>query len=217
MANGNPVVPVMDWTEDTELHKRYVEWKKEVELELGSSLSNRANSVNSNYVLRWVGKPARDYLKGLPESEFKYEGASADAILAALEKTKPKSNEIAAFTQLCSLKQGDMPLSQFIREARRLAELCNYPNNQDRLIRDTIVSGVYSLRAYQKCINAKDLSLQDCINICQAEDAIRMQVQECRPESVNSIQSAQTMIPVHRFQYRSKQSSNFNRHKNKSS
>ena len=117
--------------------------KKEVELELGSSLSNRANSVKSNYVLRWAGKPARDYLKSLPDSEFKYEGVSADAILEALEKkTKPKSNKIAAFTKLRSLKQGDMPLSEFIRQARRLAEFCNYPNDQDRLIRDRIVSGV---------------------------------------------------------------------------
>ena len=109
-----------------------------------------------------------------------------------------------------------MPLSEFIREARRLAELCNYPNNQDRLIRDTIVSGVYSLRAYQKCINTKDISLQDCINNCQAEDAIKIQVQECKAESVNSIQSVQTVIPVHRLQHSSKQSSNLNRHKNKS-
>ena len=38
MANGNPVVPVMVWTEDRELHKRYVEWREEVKLELGSSL-----------------------------------------------------------------------------------------------------------------------------------------------------------------------------------
>ena len=205
MATGNPVVPVMDWTEDAELHKRYVEWKEEVELELGSSLSNRANSVKSNYVLRWACKPAREYLKSLPDSEFKYDGASADAILEALEKkTKPKFNEIAAFTKLHSLKQVDMPLSEFLREARRLTELCNYANNQDRLIRDMIVSGVYSLRAYQKCINAKDLSLQECINICQVEDAIRMQVQEYRPESVNSIQSTQTMIPVHRLHHGSK-------------
>ena len=213
MANCNPVVPVMDWTQNVELHKRYIEWKEEVELELGSSLSNRSSSVKSNYVLRWAGKPARDYLKSLQESEFKYEGASAEAILIALEeKTKPKSNEISAFTKLCSLKQGDIPLSQLIREARRLAELCN----QDRLIRDTIVFGIHSLRAYQKCIDTEDLSLQDCINICQAEDAIRMQVLECRSESVNSIQSAQTTIPVHKPQHSSKQSSNFNRHKNKS-
>ena len=126
-------------------------------------------------MLRWAGKPARDYLKSPPESEFKYEGAHADVILAALEKkTKPKSNEIASFTKLRSLKQGDMPLSELIREARRLAELCNYSNDQDRLIRDTIVSGIHSLRAYQKYIDTKDLSLQDCINICQIEDAIRM-------------------------------------------
>ena len=151
-------------------------------------------------MLRWAGKPARDYLKSLPESEFKYEGASTEAILTAIEeKTKPKSNGIAAFTKLRSLKQGDMPLSEFIREVRRLAELCNYPNDQDRLRRDTIVSGIHSLRAYQKCIDTKDLSLQDCINICQAEDAIRMQVLECRPESVNTIRSAQTTIPVHRL------------------
>ena len=127
------------------------------------------------------------------------------------QKTKPKSNEIAAFTKLRSLKQEDMPLSEFIHEARKLAESCNYPNNKDRLIRDTIVSGIQSLKAYQKCIDAKDLSLQDYINICQAEDAIRMQVQECGLESVKSIQSAQTTV----LQNSSRQSSNSNRNKNK--
>ena len=46
----------MNSTEDAELHKRYIEWKEEVELELGLSLSNRSNSVKSNCVLRWAGK-----------------------------------------------------------------------------------------------------------------------------------------------------------------
>ena len=203
MANCNPVIPVMDWTEDAELHKRYVEWREEVELELGSSLSGKSNSVKSNYVLRWAGKPARDYLKSLPESEFKYEGPSAELILQALEqKTKPKSYEIAAFTKLRCLKQGDMPLS----------ELCNYPNDK---YRHTIVSRIQSLRAYQKCIDAKDLSLQDCMNICQAMDAVRMQVLECRPEYVKPMQSAQTAVPAHRLQNSSGQPSNSNRNKNK--
>ena len=186
----------MDWTEDAELHKRYMEWKEEVELKIGSTLSGKSNSVNSSYVLRWAGKPKRGYLKSLPDSEFRYEGAGADEILTELEnKTKPKSNEIAAFTRLQSLKQGDMPLSEFIWEARRLAELCNYTNDKDRLIRDTIVSGIRSLRAYQKCLDTKDLILQDCITICQTEDAIHMQVQDCRPEYIGKAQNAQTMIP----------------------
>ena len=77
------------------------------------------------------------------------------------------------------------------------------------------MSRIQSLRAYQKCIDTKDLSLQDCINICLAEDANRMQVLECRPKSVNSIQNAQTAIPVHKLQHGSKQSPNFNRYKNK--
>ena len=163
MATCNPVIPAMGLTEDAELHKRYVEWKEEVELEFGSTLLGKSNSVKSNYVLRWASKPARDYLKSLPESEFKYEGVNAEAILEALEKkTKPKSNEITAFTKLRSLKQGDVPLSEFIQEARRLAELCNYPNNQDRLIRDMIVSGICSLRAYQKCLDTKHLPSRRC-------------------------------------------------------
>ena len=83
MANCNPVIPVMDWTEDAELHKRYVEWKEKVELELGLTLLGKSNSMKSNYVLRWACKPARDYLENLPESEFKYEGVNAEAILEA--------------------------------------------------------------------------------------------------------------------------------------
>ena len=231
MASCNPVAPVMDWTEDAELHKRYMDWKEEVELEIGSTLSGKSNSVKSNYVLRWAGKPARDYLKSLPDSEFKYEGANADEILTALErKTKPKSNEIAAFTKLRSLKQGDLPLSEFIQEARRLAELCNYPNDKDRLIRDMIVSGIRSLRAYQKCLDTKGLDLQDCITICQTEDTIHMQVQDCLPEyigkaqdaqtmipeSITTVQSAQTMTPVNRLQQSPRQSHNSNKGRYKS-
>ena len=76
-----------------------------VELESGSSLSGKSNTVKSNYILRWAEKPARDYLKSIPESQFKCDGANAQAILQALEeKTKPKFNVLAAFTKLCSLK-----------------------------------------------------------------------------------------------------------------
>ena len=78
-----------------------------------------------------------------------------------------------------------------------------------------IVSGIQSLKSYQKCSDSKESSLQDCINICQAEDAIRTQVLECRPESVKLIQSAQTAVPVHKLQNGSRQSSNSNRHRNK--
>ena len=41
----NPVEPVMDWTEDAELHKRYIEWKEEVESELPQVECNSLKTV----------------------------------------------------------------------------------------------------------------------------------------------------------------------------
>ena len=46
-------------------------------------------------------------------------------------------------------------------------------------------------------MHSKDLSLQDCINICQAEDAIRMQVLECNMQSLSG------QYRVHRLQSQS--------------
>ena len=54
--------------------------------------------------------------------------------------------------------------------------------------------------------NLESKNLPKVHHICQVEDAIRMQVLECRPESVKSIQSAQTAVPVHKLQNGSIQS-----------
>ena len=62
--------------------------------------------------------------------------------------TKPKADEIAAFTQLQALNQGNTTLSEFILEVQRLAELCNLTCNGDKekLIRNCIVAGVTSTK-----------------------------------------------------------------------
>ena len=46
--------------------------------------------------------------------------------------TKPKADEIATFTQLRALNQGNKTLSKFILEVRRLAELCNLTCNEGK-------------------------------------------------------------------------------------
>ena len=81
-----------------------------------------------------------------------------------------------------------------------------------------IVSGIRSLRACQKCLDTKGLNLQDCITICQTEDAIHMQVQDCRPEYIGEAQDAQTMTLVNRLQQSPRQfhNSNKGRYKSKS-
>ena len=139
----------MDWTEDEDLHKRFKDWRDEVDLILSAPLNSQSKTVKANYVQLWAGKTARTYLKseGVVMNDPK-------TILTALENwTKPKCNEIAAFTRLRTLTQDSKSLSEFIQEAKTLVEACNYTADSDRLLRDVIVSGVQSSYAYQRCIS----------------------------------------------------------------
>ena len=100
-----------------------------------------------------------------------------------------KSDEIAAFTHLRTLNQGNKTLSSYIQEVRRMVDLCNFAcvgDCKDRLIRNSIVAGLSSTKAYQQCISkGSNLTLNECIKICQTEDATRRQVQALRPESTD--------------------------------
>ena len=105
MASGNPVVTVM-------------EWKEEVELELGSSLSNRANSVKSMCSDGQVSQ-LETISKVYQNQSSNMKGQVQMPYLEALEKkTKPKSNEIAAFTKLQTLKQGHWDTLTHVRGTR---------------------------------------------------------------------------------------------------
>ena len=103
--------------------------------------------------------------------------------------TKPKSDEIATFTHLRTLNQGNKTLSAYIQEVRRVVHLCNFTcmgDCKDRLIRNSIVAGLFSTKAYQKCISkGSSLSLGECIRICQTEDVTCRQVQALHPESTD--------------------------------
>ena len=130
------------------------------------------------FVNVWLGKEARTYLSTVEEDHKD----SPRAILDTLEDwTKPKSDKIAAFTHLSALNQGNKMLSTYIQEVRRMVDLCNFAcvgDCKDRLIRNSIVASLLSTNAYQQCISkGSSLTLNDCIKICQTEDATHRQVQ----------------------------------------
>ena len=70
MANSIPQVPAMDWTEDSKLHKCYtcIEWKEEVELQIGSSLSKKGPGA----VLLQNSRPVMYVSRALTETEQRY-------------------------------------------------------------------------------------------------------------------------------------------------
>ena len=185
----------MDWTEDAGLHQRFKDWREEVELLMDMVLSHIKNAnTGMKFVTLWAGKEVRTYLNTLEQDNQD----SLETILDSLEEwTKPKSDEIAAFTHLRTLNQGNKTLSSYIQEVRRMVDLCNFVcvgDCKDRLIRNSIVAGLSSTKAYQQCIlKGSNLSLNECIKICQTEDATCRQVQALRPESTDCSDST----PLH--------------------
>ena len=182
MANQNMQYvqgPKMDWTEDAGLHQQFKDWREEVELLIDTVLSHIRNAdTKMKFVTLWAGKEARTYLS-MVEEDCK---DSLRAVLDTLQDwTRPKSDEIAAFTHLRTLNQGNKTLSTYIQEVRRVVDLCNFAcvgDCKDRLIRNSIVAGLSSTKAYQQCISkGSSLTLNECIRICETEDATCRQVQ----------------------------------------
>ena len=145
--------PKMDWTKDAELHKKYTDWRQEVQLIIETILSNVKDAkTNVKYIILWAGKETQTYLSTVEE----HQKNSLESLFETLgDWTKPKADETAAFTQLQALNQGNKTLSEFVLEVRRLAELCNLTCNRDKekLIRNCIVAGITSTKAYQQCIS----------------------------------------------------------------
>ena len=200
MANQNMQYvqgPKMDWTEDAGLHQRFKDWREEVELLMDMVLSHiRSADTKMKFVTLWAGKEARTYLNTLEEDHRD----SLKTILDSLEEwTRCKSDEIAAFTHLRALNQGNIMLSTYIQEVRRNVDLCNFAcvgDCKDRLIRNSIVAGLSSTKAYQQCISkGSNLTLNECIRICQTEDATCRQVQALQPESTACTDST----PIHQI------------------
>ena len=193
MANQNMQYvqgPKMDWTEDAGLHQRFKDWREEVELLMDMVLSHIKNAdTKMKFVTLWAGKEARTYLNTLEQDQRD----SLKTILDSLEEwTKPKSDEIAAFTHLRTLNQGNKTLSSYIQEVRRVVDLCNFAcvgDCKERLIRNSIVAGLSSTKAYQQCISkGSNLTLNEYVKQ-------RMQLSDRCKLFDQSPQTAQTVHP----------------------
>ena len=181
----------MDWTEDVELHKWFKDWREDVDLNLETILDNiKEKTTQAKFVTLWAGKEACTYLSTQDANKKN----SVKAILDTLEDwTKPEADEIAAYTQLRSINQGQRTLSEFIFEICRLADLCNFECNEDKnkIIRNSIIVGISSTKAYQQCISKdSSLTLEECIKICHMEDPTRRQVQALQPECHTELQNS---------------------------
>ena len=77
----------------------------------------------------------------------------------------------------CRMQQEGETIEQFITDLKTKAQLCNFKDLQDSLIRDQIVMGVRDKKITERLLREPELSLKRAAEICQAAEAANVQLQ----------------------------------------
>ena len=165
---------------------------------LDSLRKKKSAEENANYLRLWAGSIGRKHINILKPSDANLKKPSY--LFDRIEEyCKPKSNTLLAATELKRLEQGDMSLSEFITKTTLLVDSCAYPSQAgDRILRDAIVLGIKSEKAYYKCVEKdSDLTLEEALEIVQSEDSTQNQVEASRQQT-----QIRTETDVHKFQAR---------------
>lgn len=87
-----------------------------------------------------------------------------DNVLLMFDKYfEPVKNIIYERVKFNSMVQGELPIHQFIIKLQSQADVCDYGDKKNELVRDRIVVGVRDKRLREYLIDLEDLDLQKCI------------------------------------------------------
>ena len=95
------------------------------------------------------------------------------------EHIAPKSNTVIAVVELRRLFQGFMSLEDFHTKALCLVKEAEYPegDTQDRILRDTLISGISSDKICAKIIKeGRDVTLARVMEIARLEVSIQRHI-----------------------------------------
>ena len=148
--------PVMDWTNDMGLGERYRKWKKCVEVLFKGPLNAVAEGVKCNYIIYWSGDHGMELVDkwtaegkindGNKEQQNTYWTQFENYI-------HPQTNQLIAVVELKQLFQGSLSLEDFHTKALRLVQQAGYEGDaRDRVLRDTIISGLASDKIRAKIV-----------------------------------------------------------------
>ena len=167
--------PVMDWTNDTGLGERYRKWKKCVEVLFKGPLNAVAEGVKCNYIIYWSGDHGMELVDkwttegkindGNKEQQNTYWTQFENYI-------HPQTNQSIAVVELKQIFQGSLSLEDFHTKALRLVTQAGYEGDaKDRVIRDTIISGLTSDK-----IRAKIVKEGHGVNLNRVMEIVRLEV-----------------------------------------
>ena len=167
--------PVLDWTDDNGLMECFRKWKKKVEILFKGPLTNANDPVKFNYIIYWSGEIGMELV-----DKWEMEGKIVDGNRSNInryfelfeEHIAPKSNALIAVVELKETVPRFHESGRLPYQALRLVKEAEYPegDTQNRVLRDTIISGLASDRICTKIIKeGKNVTLPRVMEIVRLE------------------------------------------------
>ena len=158
-------------------------------------LNNAYDPVKCNYIIYWSGQVGMELV-----DKWEIEGKTHEQNRNEIDRyfelfeeyIAPKSNALIAVVELKRLFQGSMSLENFHTKALRLVKEAEYPEGDtwNRVLRDTIISGLASDRIHAKIIKeGKDVTLPRVMEIARLEVSTQRHIDRMQETAkVNYIQ-----------------------------
>jgi hypothetical protein len=144
--------PSLDWTPDTKLPQRFARWKEEMEDEI---LLFEGDEKSPKYICNFIKVCSGERGKAiLQEIKLDQETKEYRNIISALEKqVKPMNEEISASYKYFYLRQGDLTLTEFYKQAKDLVCAMNMDKDPvDKTLRNVLLNGLSSKEIYKECL-----------------------------------------------------------------
>ena len=171
--------PSMDWASPGDVHKRFKLFKQKCELIFAGPLHELEEDKKVRLLLLWVGDKGLE-IYNTATFDMEADKLKLDKVFEKLEAyAKPQSNQILARFQLRCLKQGDMPLEEFVTKARLLIDDSGYSAEvKDETLRDTLVFGLKSDQVRRDAIKlGNTLTLTQVYDLAKVEESTRAQME----------------------------------------
>ena len=148
--------PLIDWTNDSGLDECYRKWKKCMEVLFKGPQNGVTEAVKCNCVIYWSSDHGMDLVDKWT-TENKINDGNKDTLKTYWDRfdeyVHPQTNKLIAVVELKQLFQGAMSLEDFHTKAIRLVTQASYEGDaKDRVLRDTIISGISSEKIRAKIV-----------------------------------------------------------------
>ena len=198
--------PSINW-ESKNLRDEWRQFEQHAKLMFKGPLKKTSEEEKATYILLWVGTRGREIFNSwnLNENESK----DTTLIYRKFQKhTEPKSNVVFSRYKFYERKQkSDESFENFVTDIHNLLKDCAFDSSiRDEMVRDRIVTGIYSDNIREKLLNKGDtLTLETAIEVVNTHETTQQHLSSMSTASketdIDAIKSNVASMPRQRNGY----------------